>query len=246
MWRGLRTMAMLAAIFALLTWLAGLRAERNYQLSVTSLRAEGGLRDISQLQPTRPDGTVYFEGPDEESPTAVLFSFTRNPSLSDAVEELVNSLPDLDTAEERTLRELVSSNERELSRLRDLAQMPPASLDQVIHVTRLDTSLLEMRYPEGVIDHARLMVLNAWLLHRDGHDDEALAECGRAILAAKHVRDIPHLLCQIIAMAIDKDTARALVADLTLLWSVSQNIVRHRLGPTAEPGRAGAGNRVGK
>jgi len=209
-WNLVKVMVALAVILFLMAWFAGQRAESAYRATVTRLREEGALRDVSQLQSTHPLGTIYYNGRDEDCATGILLSFVCDPALSEAASEPFRWLPDMDTEKEQALRGLISSHEEQLVQLRHVAELPPTPMEQVIRVTGLKNSLADMRLPSGVMDYARLMLCNAFLLHRAGHDDKALAECGRALSLAGHIRDIPSVICQLIACRIEIEMARIL------------------------------------
>ena len=225
-WNFFKAVAALIVILFSIAWFAGHQAEIDVQATVARLREAGSIRDVSQLQSTRPHETVYFNGRDEDCATSLLLSLVNDPLLTDTVNKSFQWLPDMDTDKEQALRVFFSSHEEQLAQVRHLAELPPTSMEQVIRVTGIATSLENIRIPSVfVIEIERFSLLNAFLLHRAGHDDEALAECARTLSLARHMRDIPDLFCQLIANRIEKEVTDTL-APIALSATLSNNVAR--------------------
>ncbi len=224
-WNLVKAMALLVILLPTAAWVAGQRAEQVYQATVARLREQGALRDIAQLESVRPPDTVFFTGRDEDCATSLFFSLERDESLMEETATPFEWLPEMDEDKEKALRELVAAHGESLSRLRHAAEMPPTSLEQMIRVTILASPKQKPRVPSGVMAYVRLMLINAFLLHRAGNDDEALMECQRAVSAAGHIRDIPLVICQLMATRTEIDLARVL-APISLSPSLSGELAR--------------------
>lgn len=209
-WNCMKGMVVLVVILSSIAWMEGLRVERTLQATVARLRETGSLRDVSQLKSIHPRETVFFNGLDEDCATALLFTFPNDTSRIDMVSEYFDELSAMDVKMEQEIRELIAANETQLAHLRHIAELPPTSMEQVLRITGTAYSPNNMRIPSGIVRYTRLMLLNAFLLHRAGDEEEAFAECVHAFSLARHLRDIPSLVCQVFAMHIEKALASVL------------------------------------
>lgn len=175
---------------------------------LAELEEQGAVLDRSDLHSTRPEDTVFFSGPPEDSAFAFLLSNEAagpdsgvDPKADWAWYNASEKAPraySLSSEEQAEVRAAVEANKALIDRLKAVAAFPPTRIEDVVQLSGFDGAVA----PNSRAVHSlmNLLLLDALVAHEEGRNDEALATCESALHFAGHVRDHPFLLSQLLAL----------------------------------------------
>ena len=190
------------------------------------MKARGVIVDLKTLATTRPEGTVFYEGPWETSLYGFLFSDEavvdyQNLQNSESMRTMYNrgitfeddfSSEDPETVAK--IRGAVMEQQALITKLKSLATQPPVS-PKMMHkwMTNYPT-LVETPLPNllAVRNFANLLAMDASVKWRDGNVDGALEDCGTIIQFGRHIADQPFLISQMIAVALGGIAVQSIAA----------------------------------
>ena len=193
------------------------------------MKARGVIVDLKTLATTRPEGTVFYEGPWESSIYGFLFSAEAggdwlNPQNADPGEwswsiyklkinfEDIFSTEDPETVDK--IRGAVMEQQEFINRLKSLATQPPVSPEMMHKWMTNYPTLVETFLPNllAVRNFANLLAMDASVKWRNGDVDGALENCGVIIQLGRHIADQPLLISQMIAVALGGIAVQSIAA----------------------------------
>lgn len=211
-WR-LAAVAMLLCVGGALV--EGQFAQQHFKAGLAALERDGLIADVSQLRSTRPPGTTYYAGPDEQSAAAFLLGLEDHPEprfkdfafvfnqLSADGGQIPEGLDDI--------RKPLTDLRPLLDEARTVAALPATGIDPIVRLTRLEGPSEQRRSPSAqAMSLAQCFILEACVRHEDGQFDEALQSLETALQLSEHLRDFPFVVSQMIATNIETSSFKLL------------------------------------
>jgi hypothetical protein len=203
------------ATIAILTYVF----DKKRDALIEDMKAQGIIVDVKTLASTRPAGTIFYDGPWEDSLFGFLLSAEaggdeKNPenakpekwpwdlrSLGITLED-VFSTEDLEKADK--VRAVVMEQQELIERLKILVNQAPVSPEMLYENNMGNPNLWEIPIPNllALRNFANLLAMDASVKWRNGDVDSALENCEVIIRLARHVADQPTLISQMIAVAL--------------------------------------------
>lgn len=209
-------LAVLLAVVAVAgALLQGWRAERELERGLAALEKQGLISNWGQVRSCRPQGTVFFNGRDEDSAAAFLIRLEEQPrdsldEVSRMTEKMESDAPDI--------AQYIPDIRKAAGIVRPLfdpaskaAALPPTPIATVVTLGRLGGPNSQTADPGlHAITVMWALTMEAWLQYHDGHTEEAQRAAVTSLQLAAHTRDFPLVVSQLIARAAEQFAFRSL------------------------------------
>ncbi len=226
----------------------GIVAENDLKVLESEVRAKGIALEVDELRSTRPEGTVFYSGPAEESATAFLFSAEAAGQGSGVEPEdwewfrilrgMRFSFFNISQDYEKRVIDFVHDNRDLVAKIKAVAETSPTPMEQVLELMHMRKGLFAANpiNLQACRAFCRLLVFDAYVAHLEGRPDDALRSCEASLKLAGHIRDMPTLFDQIMCISMSR-IALDFVAELLPLAEFSDESLDSFAGVLDESGR---------
>jgi hypothetical protein len=182
-----------------MSWIAGVKAERELDACLAEVKSQGAVLKLGDLRSPRPAGTQFFEGAAEESALGLLLA-KKAESMSDGPRKtrtLVTTVFEHSPHECEMARDLLREKRELINDIKEISVLPPTGMEDILRLTGMREAPFLVRLPNLLTCRyfVNLLVLDACVAYEEGRPDDALASCAHILRLGRHVQDIPSVLC---------------------------------------------------